>query len=71
MCSVSFEQVLAGATLEEDRKRKKRALKEENDRQSILHEIFNNDQLLHQKHHTQIVEKQRTSNLSSGLQDIS
>lgn len=71
MCSVSFEQVLAGAILEEDRKRKKRALKEENDRQSILHEIFNNDQLLHQKHHTQIVEKQRTSNLSSGLQDIS
>lgn len=66
-----FEQVLTGATLEEDRKRKKRALKEENDRQSILHEIFNNDQLLHQKHHTQIVEKQRTSNLSSGLQDIS
>lgn len=32
-------------------KEKKRALKEENDRQSILHEIFNNGQLLHQKHH--------------------
>lgn len=42
---MSFEQVLAGATLEKDRKRKEKnvPLKKRNDRQSILHEIFNND----------------------------
>lgn len=44
---MSFEQVLAGATLEKDRKRKEKnvPLKKRNDRQSILHEIFNNDRL--------------------------
>lgn len=63
---MSFEQVLAGATLEKDRKRKekKRALKEEKRPPIYFTRNFQQRPVTTpEKHHAQIFEKQRTSDL--------